>query len=112
MSTSADWKTNLVKFTPGENFDDLVLNSDVPMIVDFYADWCGPCVRLGPIIEEHLKKKSGFKIVKVNVDENPDLSDKFGVSGIPHVILFKAGKIVATFTGLDLKALQDMINTI
>lgn len=106
------WKENLIKFKPGDSFEDIVLKSDIPVIVDFYADWCGPCGKLGPIIEEHLKNKKGFKVVKINVDENAYLSEKYEVSGIPHVILFKSGKVVSTFTGLDQKALQDMVNSI
>ncbi len=68
------------------------------VVVDFYADWCGPCRMLGPILEK-TTKEYGFKLVKVNVDEESDLASEFGVMSIPNVVFFKDGKQVDGFTG-------------
>lgn len=83
-----------------KTFESDVLSSRVPVVVDFFADWCGPCRMVAPIIEE-LAQEFGSRVrfVKVNVDENPDLADKYGVSGIPTVILFKGKEEVSRLTG-------------
>ncbi len=85
----------------GANFDAEVVNSDVPVLVDFWAPWCGPCKMIGPIIEE-LAAEFGdkVKIGKVNVDDNQELAGKFGIRGIPTVMLFKGGEIANSFVGL------------
>ncbi|MFH1840688.1 MAG: thioredoxin [Candidatus Shapirobacteria bacterium] len=69
------------------------LNSDIPVLVDFYADWCGPCQMAGPVLEKIAADYKGkIKLVKINVDENQALAQKYGVASIPTVILFKEGK--------------------
>ncbi len=73
------------------NFDEIVGKSDVPVLVDFWAPWCGPCRMLGPIVEEVAAEADGFKVAKVNVDEEEDLAMKFRISSIPCLILFKNG---------------------
>ncbi len=75
-----------------ENFDDLIKEGKV--VVDFYADWCGPCKMLAPVIEEVAKETESIKFVKVNVDEHEDLSQKYGVMSIPTLIMMENGKEV------------------
>jgi thioredoxin 1 len=81
-------------------FDQEVLKSNQPVLVDFWAEWCGPCRALGPKLEE-LSNELGTKvrIVKVNVDENPNIAAKFGIRSIPTMILFKGGQTVETMMG-------------
>ena len=89
-----------------ENFQNEVLNSDKITIVDFYADWCGPCRMLGPIIEE----LDNIQILKVNVDSFHEIANKYGVMSIPTLILFKDGKEVSKMIGLRSKSdIEEMI---
>ena len=82
------------------NFDEEIKNSTLPILVDFWAEWCGPCKQIGPILEEIAKeKKDKIKILKLNVDENPQTPQKFGVRGIPTLMLFKDGNLVDTKVG-------------
>ncbi len=83
-----------------DNFNEEVMNSDKPVLVDFWASWCGPCRMLGPVIAEIAEEYEGsVKVGKVNVDEQPELANKFGVSAIPTVLLIKNGEIAATSVG-------------
>lgn len=80
---------------PKKNPKESISKSQQPILVDFYADWCGPCQTMKPIIEEVLEELGGgIKLLKLNVDKNPQLSQQFGVRSIPHYILFKKGKIL------------------
>ena len=82
------------------NFDDEIKNSQLPILIDFWAEWCGPCKQIGPILEELGEaKKDKLKIFKLNVDENPQTPQKFGVRGIPTLMLFKDGKLIDTKVG-------------
>ena len=82
------------------NFDEEIKNSQIPILVDFWAEWCGPCKQIGPILEDIGEaKKDKLKILKLNVDENPQTPQKFGVRGIPTLMLFKDGKLVDTKVG-------------
>ncbi len=86
-------------------FDAEVKNSDVPVVVDFWAEWCGPCKQIGPALEELSDEMDGkVKIVKVNVDENPNAPSQMGVRGIPALFLFKNGEVVSNKTGAAPKA--------
>lgn len=84
-----------------ENFESEVLKSDLPVLVDFWASWCGPCKMLAPILEQVAEENQGsVKVGKVNVDEQEELASKFGIVSIPTVILFKGGEPVKTSVGL------------
>ena len=82
------------------NFDEEVKNSPILILVDFWAEWCGPCKQIGPILEEIGEtKKDKLKILKLNIDENQQTPQKYGVRGIPTLMLFKDGKLVDTKVG-------------
>jgi thioredoxin 1 len=84
----------------GKDFEKEVINSEVPTVVDFYADWCGPCRMVSPVIESLSKEYQGrVKFVKINTDENPDLSEKFGIMSIPTIMVFKKGQILSRTIG-------------
>lgn len=89
-----------VSATSDQSFEQDVLNSDVPVLVDFWAEWCGPCRMIAPILDQVAGELDGkLKVVKLNVDENPETMKKFSVRGIPTLILFKDGKAADTQVG-------------
>lgn len=81
------------------NFQEEVLNSEKPVLLDFWAPWCGPCRMVAPIVEEIAGERSDIKVGKVNVDEQPDLAGRFGVMSIPTLVVMKNGKIVRQAMG-------------
>lgn len=81
------------------NFEYEVMKSDKPVLVDFYADWCGPCRMLGPVIEELTNQRNDIKVCKLNVDENPELAQAFRVMSIPTLMVVNKGKIAKTSNG-------------
>ena len=86
------------------SFDEDVLQSSTPVVVDFWAEWCGPCKQIGPALEEISGEMDGkVKIAKVNIDDNPNTPSKYGVRGIPTLILFKDGEIADKMVGASSK---------
>lgn len=97
-----------------QNFQKEVEEAKGLVLVDFFAEWCGPCKLMGPVIEELIeeyKNKEGVKIGKLNVDENRSMAEKYNIMGIPTLIIFKNGKIVAQEVGYHIKdKIQELIN--
>ena len=101
------------KFTEA-NYEAEVVSSDIPVMIDFYADWCGPCKMMGPIVAELAAEYEGkVKIGKCNVDENPAIARQFGVMSIPTVIFLKGGQMVAKQIGaISKKELAQMLEQV
>jgi thioredoxin 1 len=102
---------NVQTFTDG-NFDDSVLKSTPPVMVDFWAEWCGPCKRLGPTVDALASEYAGKVTVgKMNIDENPKVPETYQIRGIPTILIFKGGQVVESVVGLaqkeDLKKVLD-----
>ncbi|WP_226623942.1 thioredoxin [Alloyangia pacifica] len=93
-------------------FDEEVKNSDIPVVVDFWAEWCGPCKQIGPALEELAAEYEGkIKVAKVDVDQNPNTAAAMGVRGIPALFIFKDGQVISNRAGAAPKAsLQSWIN--
>lgn len=92
------------KIFTSENFETEVLKSDIPVMVDFYADWCGPCKMMAPIVDELAKEYEGRVLVgKINIDESSDIALQYGVMSIPTLIIFNGGQVVRKEVGLQSK---------
>lgn len=96
------YEMDIIKITK-ENFEAEVLNSDKPVLVDFWASWCGPCMMQGPVLDEMADEYDNIKIGKINIDEQQELAIKFGVMSIPTLMLFKNGQPTDTLVGLRSK---------
>ena len=96
------------------NFNEEVLNADLPVLVDFWAEWCGPCKMVAPIVEELSDEyKDQVKFTKVDVDENPEMAQKYGVRGIPTLLIFNGGAPVDQLVGaLPKKAIKDRLESV
>ena len=104
-----DIEMAVVKLT-GENFEQEVMQADQPVLVDFYADWCGPCKMMGPVVEEIAGEEAGVKVCKINIDEEMGLAQRFGVMSIPTFIAFKNGEVAGKQIGAVPKnALLDLV---
>lgn len=99
----------IIKVT-NDNFTSEVLNSDAPVLVDFNAEWCGPCRMLAPVLEELASKRNDLKIVSINIDEEEDLAEKYDVLSIPCLVLFKGGEEKNRSVGLKpLEEIEEML---
>ncbi len=90
-----------------ENFENEVVRSEFPVLVDFWAEWCGPCRMIAPIVHEIAEQRSDIKVCKVNVDNNPQLCNQFGIDSIPTLLLFKNGEVAAKSVGYSNKAVLE-----
>jgi thioredoxin 1 len=104
---------NVAEFTD-TNFDQEVLHSATPVLVDFWAPWCGPCRMIAPVVEQLAAENTGsIKIGKVNVDNSPNAAQQYGVSSIPTLMIFKAGEVVERFVGVQPKGrLQEALDAL
>ncbi len=96
--------TRTVLHADKTNFDRQVLRSDVPVLVDFYASWCGPCKRLAPTLEEVAAESPGARVVKVNVDDSPELAERYDIHSMPSLLVFKNGRVMARQKGVVSKS--------
>jgi thioredoxin 1 len=99
-----DRRAGKIERVDADSFSKMVLRSDVPVLVDFYADWCGPCKALAPVLEELAEETADAKIVKVNVDHSPELADRYGIESIPSLVVFRGGRSVQRHRGMADKA--------
>ena len=83
-----------------KNFEEEVLKSDVPVLVDFWAPWCGPCKMLSPVVEQIAEDAEGFKVGKVNTDEESELAEKYGIQSIPTLMVFRNGEVEEKSVGV------------
>lgn len=86
-----------------KNFEDEVLNSDKTVLIDFYADWCGPCKMQSPVVDQIAEERLDVKVGKVNVDDNPELAEKYEIMSIPTLLVIKNGEVAKQFVGLTSK---------
>ena len=95
---------SVIKITK-DNFDTEVMKSDKKVLIDFYADWCGPCRMVSPVVDEIADEHPEYKVCKINVDEQPELASKFAVMSIPALFVMENGKVVSQSLGAKPKAL-------
>lgn len=90
-----------------DNFENEVVKSDIPVLIDFWAEWCGPCRMLAPTVEAIANERTDIKVGKINVDEEEELAVRFGIESIPTLIIVKGGEVVAKQIGYNAKAIVD-----
>jgi len=90
-----------------DTFDGEVLQSDTPVLVDFWAEWCGPCHAIAPVLDQIAEERSDLKVVKLNIDEEPEIAQRYGVMSIPTLILFKGGEPSAAAVGAMPKSMLE-----
>lgn len=99
-----------IKQVTSKNFEEEVLNSNEKVLIDFYADWCGPCKMLSPIVEDVAKERTDIKVVKINIDEEQDLAIKYQVMSIPTLVVIENGNILTSSVGvIDKKEILEML---
>ena len=104
--------SDAVKEFTDDNFDSDVLQADGAVLVDFWAPWCGPCRQIAPMIDELASENPSVSVGKVNIDDNPSVAQRFGITSIPTLLLFKGGEPVESFVGVRPKtALQEAIDS-
>ena len=104
--------SDAVKEFTDDNFDAEVLGADGPVLVDFWAPWCGPCRQIAPMIEELASENPKVKIGKINIDDNPGAAQRFGISSIPTLLVFNGGEVSESFVGVRPKAaLQEALDS-
>ena len=104
--------SDAVKEFTDDNFDSDVLQADGAVLVDFWAPWCGPCRQIAPMIDELANENPSVSVGKVNIDDNPGVAQRFGITSIPTLLLFKGGELVESFVGVRPKtALQEAIDS-
>lgn len=113
LLTMTKHRRNLMKeiTITSQNYEVEVIKSEKPVLLDFWAPWCGPCKMLGPVVSEIAEEHDEIKVGKVNVDEESELAEQFGVMSIPTLVMMKEGKVVNSFTGFAPKeSLENFIN--
>ena len=94
-----------------DNFQELVLNADIPVLVDFFATWCGPCKMIAPILEEIADEHPEIRVCKIDVDQESELTGQFGITSVPTLLVFRDGEMVSKTTGARPKqAILDLLN--